>query len=107
MASATEPADEEEEEEGEEERADREVRSSLNFLPKLVLSQVSGRVLTFILNGILLRYVSRDSLGIINVRLLLIYSSVQFMSREPFRRSVSRNDIESNLQSTVTFIYTA
>lgn len=88
-----------------EERVDREVSSSLKFLPKLVLSQVSGRVLTFLLNGILLRYVSSDSLGIINVRLLLIYSSVQFMTREPFRRSVSRTDIETNLKSSITFIY--
>ena len=102
--------DEEGESEGErrKESAERHVVSSLKFLPKLVLSQVSGRLLTFVLNGILLRYVCKEALGIINVRLLLIYTSVQFISREPFRRSVSTIDIENkNLKSTVTFIYAA
>lgn len=86
--------------------AERHVVSSLKFLPKLVLSQVSGRLLTFVLNAILLRYVSRESLGIINVRLLLIYTSVQFISREPFRRSVTIIDMDKhNLKSTITFIF--
>ena len=43
------------------------------------------------MNAILLRYVSREALGVMNVRLLLLYSSCQFMSREPFRRTVSRS----------------
>lgn len=97
---------EKEEEEKRMKRAERHVVSSLKFLPKLVLSQVSGRLLTFVLNAILLRYVTRESLGIINVRLLLIYTSVQFISREPFRRSVTMIDMEKqNLKSTVTFIF--
>lgn len=85
---------------------DESVRKSLKFLPKLMLSQVAARVVTFVLNAILIRYVSRDSLGIINVRLLLIYTSVQFISREPFRRSVSMLDISrKNIKSTNTFVY--
>ena len=84
---------------------DRHVSSALRFLPQLVLSQACARLLTFALNGVLLRYVSRDSLGIINVRLLLIYTSVQFISREPFRRSVATTDIEKDLKATVSFVY--
>lgn len=46
-----------------------------------------SRVLTFALNAYILRYVSKEILGIINVRLMLLYTTTQFMSREPFRRT--------------------
>lgn len=52
-----------------------------------ILFQISSRLFTFILNAFILRYVSKEALGIMNVRLLLLYTSVQFISREPFRRS--------------------
>ena len=101
-------SDQEEQEEREERRSaerDRAVRSSLAFLPRLVLSQVAARAVTFLLNAVLLRFVSRDALGIINVRLLLIYTSVQFISREPFRRAVSPDHMHRHLKSTVSFVY--
>lgn len=65
------------------------VKSTMRALPINVLFQVCSRILTFVMNAILLRYVTRDALGIMNVRLILIYSSSQFMSREPFRRTIS------------------
>lgn len=65
------------------------IKSTLAALPFNVLFQVSSRILTFVMNGHLLRSVSPAALGVMNVRLLLIYSSTQFMSREPFRKALS------------------
>lgn len=49
--------------------------------------QLTLRVLTFVLNAYILRHITKDLLGVINVRLMLLYTTVQFLSREPFRRS--------------------
>ena len=42
---------------------------------------------TFGLNGFILRHVSKETLGIINVRLILLNNTVLFFSRECFRRA--------------------
>ncbi|XP_078483510.1 man(5)GlcNAc(2)-PP-dolichol translocation protein RFT1-like [Ciona intestinalis] len=57
--------------------------------------QLSFRVLTFILNAFVLRHVTKETLGVVNVRLLLLYSTILFMSREAFRRAClsSRDDV--------------
>lgn len=52
-----------------------------------IVLQLTLRVLTFVLNAYILRHITRDLLGVINVRLMLLYTTVQFLSREPFRRS--------------------
>lgn len=52
-----------------------------------IVLQLTLRVLTFVLNAYILRHVTKDMLGVINVRLMLLYTTVQFLSREPFRRS--------------------
>ena len=44
-------------------------------------------VITFGLNGFILRHVTKDVLGTINVRLLLLNNTVLFFTRECFRRS--------------------
>lgn len=73
------------------ERDERHVKSTMRALPANVLFQVCCRVMTFVMNAVLLRYVTRDALGVMNVRLLLLYSSCQFMSREAFRRTISES----------------
>lgn len=52
-----------------------------------VLLQVSFRILTFAMNGFILRYISRETLGLVNVRLTLLYTTILFISREAFRKA--------------------
>jgi oligosaccharide translocation protein RFT1 len=53
-----------------------------------VLLQLSFRLFSFVLNAILFRYVSIELIGVCNFRLALLYSTVIFLSREPFRRAL-------------------
>ncbi|CAN7988839.1 unnamed protein product [Ixodes hexagonus] len=67
------------------------VRQATKAASYNILLQVSLRVVTFVLNAFILRHVSKDVLGVVNVRLLLLYTTVQFLSREPFRRACLSN----------------
>ncbi|XP_033746742.1 protein RFT1 homolog isoform X2 [Pecten maximus] len=49
-----------------------------------VFLQLSIRMMTFILNAVVLRYISKDMLGVVNVRLTLLYSTALFISTEAF-----------------------
>lgn len=50
--------------------------------------QFISRGFTFVLGAITLKYLRSSALlGIINVRLALLYTTLQFLSREPFRRA--------------------
>ncbi|CAL8401850.1 unnamed protein product [Arctogadus glacialis] len=52
-----------------------------------VLLQVMFRALTFVMNAFTLRFVSKELIGVVNVRLMLLYSTLVFLSREAFRRA--------------------
>lgn len=52
-----------------------------------IILQIGLRLFSFVVNGFILRYISKETLGIINVRLLLLYTTIQFITREPFRRT--------------------
>ncbi|RUS80480.1 hypothetical protein EGW08_011758, partial [Elysia chlorotica] len=60
--------------------------------------QFGLRMTTFILNGFILRYVSQETLGIVNVRLTLLYSTSLFLAKEAFERAclskISGRDIK-------------
>lgn len=65
-----------------------------------VCIQVLGRAFTFILGAITLKYLQSSALlGIINVRLALLYSTLQFLSREPLRRACISKASKSNSKS--------
>ncbi|XP_025107124.1 protein RFT1 homolog [Pomacea canaliculata] len=49
--------------------------------------QLAMRVMTFMLNAVVLRYISRDLLGVVNVRLTLLYSTILFLTKEAFDRA--------------------
>ncbi|XP_054751425.2 protein RFT1 homolog [Lytechinus pictus] len=51
--------------------------------------QVMFRVVTFMLNAFIIKYgyVHEDMLGVVNVRLMLLYSTILFIAREAFRRA--------------------
>ncbi|XP_072238352.1 man(5)GlcNAc(2)-PP-dolichol translocation protein RFT1 [Leuresthes tenuis] len=61
-----------------------------------VLLQVMFRVLTFLLNAFTLRFVSKELIGVVNVRLTLLYSTVVFLSREAFRRACLSGESGTN-----------
>ncbi|XP_078310387.1 man(5)GlcNAc(2)-PP-dolichol translocation protein RFT1-like isoform X3 [Crassostrea virginica] len=46
--------------------------------------QLGIRVMTFILNGVVLRYISKELLGVVNVRLTLLYTTTLFIATESF-----------------------
>lgn len=46
--------------------------------------QLSIRIMTFFLNAVVLRHISKEMLGIVNVRLTLLYSTTLFLSTEGF-----------------------
>lgn len=61
-----------------------------------VALQLGFRLLTFVVNAIIIRYTSSEMLGVVNVRLTLLYSTILFISREPFRKamlSISQNEL--------------
>lgn len=69
--------------------------------------QISLRIVTFVSNAFILRYISKDILGLVNVRLLLLYTTIQFTSREAFRRTcVSKTkgevDVDKRVEKTIT-----
>ena len=47
--------------------------------------QVGFRLITFAMNAFVLRHISRDVLGLINVRLNLLDDTIMFLSKECFR----------------------
>lgn len=49
--------------------------------------QLMLRFLTFGLNAFVLRYISRDMLGVVNVRLTLLYSTTLFLATEAFDKA--------------------
>ncbi|KAM5279973.1 man(5)GlcNAc(2)-PP-dolichol translocation protein RFT1 isoform 2-T2 [Ctenodactylus gundi] len=52
-----------------------------------LLLQVLFRLITFVLNAFILRFLSKEVVGIVNVRLTLLYSTTLFLAREAFRRA--------------------
>lgn len=49
--------------------------------------QILSRIITFGINAFIVRHVGREVLGIMNVRLLLLESTLIFLSREAISRA--------------------
>ncbi|KAM4722414.1 man(5)GlcNAc(2)-PP-dolichol translocation protein RFT1 [Rhinophrynus dorsalis] len=69
--------------------------------------QVLFRVLTFALNAFTLRYVSKEIIGIVNVRLTLFYTTVVFLAREAFRRACLSHSSQQSWRNTIHLIWLA
>ncbi|NXI68645.1 RFT1 protein, partial [Anseranas semipalmata] len=69
------------------------------------LLQVLFRVVTFGLNAFTLRYLSRELLGVVNVRLTLLYSTVVFLAREAFRRACLSGSTKRNWTKTINLLW--
>ncbi|KAJ8370549.1 hypothetical protein SKAU_G00105770 [Synaphobranchus kaupii] len=70
-----------------------------------VLLQVMFRVLTFLLNAFTLRFVSKELIGVVNVRLTLLYSTLVFLSREAFRRACLSSGSEQNWRQIINLLW--
>uniref|UniRef100_A0A3B3Q9F1 Protein RFT1 homolog n=1 Tax=Paramormyrops kingsleyae TaxID=1676925 RepID=A0A3B3Q9F1_9TELE len=70
-----------------------------------VLLQVTFRVLTFLLNAFTLRFVSKELIGVVNVRLTLLYTTVVFLSREAFRRACLSGKTEHNWKQIINLLW--
>jgi oligosaccharide translocation protein RFT1 len=71
-------------------------RTVLNLICKLLF-----RSLHFFLNALVFRTIDSNIIGIANVRLQLLYTTILFLSREAFRRTVPKLN---NLHSTHHYI---
>ncbi|XP_069499650.1 man(5)GlcNAc(2)-PP-dolichol translocation protein RFT1 isoform X2 [Ambystoma mexicanum] len=70
-----------------------------------ILLQVLFRVLTFGLNAFTLRFVSKEIIGVVNVRLTLLYSTVVFLAREAFRKACLSGNAKQNWTQTVNLLW--
>jgi len=61
------------------------VSSSLRSASWNMITQVMFRLVTFAMNAFVLRHISRDVLGLVNVRLNLLDDTIMFLSKEGFR----------------------
>lgn len=61
--------------------------SSLENASFNIILQILFRCITFVTNAWVIRNVGHEVLGIMNVRLLLLESTILFLSREPFHRA--------------------
>jgi oligosaccharide translocation protein RFT1 len=59
-----------------------------------ISSQLVGRLSTFLINIYLIRYVDGDVLGLINVRLNLLYMTIGFLCTEPLRKTCLSADLK-------------
>ncbi|GMR50336.1 hypothetical protein PMAYCL1PPCAC_20531 [Pristionchus mayeri] len=64
--------------------------------------QFGSRILSFGINMYLLRVVDSSVIGLVNVRLMLLYDTILFLTREPMRKASILND---NVQRFVNLIW--
>ena len=82
------------------------VNSSLKAASLNMMTQVVFRLVTFFMNAFVLRYISRDVLGLIYVRLNLLDDTIIFLSTEGFRLAgLGHNREKGNLQKTVNLMW--
>ena len=82
------------------------VNSSLKAASLNMMTQVIFRLVTFVMNAYVLRYISRDVLGLIYVRLNLLDDTIIFLSTEGFRLAgLGHNRDSGNWQKTVNLMW--
>merc|ERR1712166_586172 len=63
------------------------------------------RVITFVLNAFILRHISGEVLGVINVRLLLLVDTIIFISREAFRKACLKKPSNGDWRGTINLVW--
>uniref|UniRef100_A0A8C6ICD5 Protein RFT1 homolog n=1 Tax=Mus spicilegus TaxID=10103 RepID=A0A8C6ICD5_MUSSI len=70
-----------------------------------LLLQVLFRLITFVLNAFILRFLSKEIVGIVNVRLTLLYSTTTFLAREAFRRACLSGGAQRDWSQTLNLLW--
>ncbi|XP_021490860.1 protein RFT1 homolog isoform X1 [Meriones unguiculatus] len=70
-----------------------------------LLLQVLFRLITFVLNAFILRFLSKEIVGIVNVRLTLLYSTTIFLAREAFRRACLSGGTQRDWSQTLNLLW--
>ncbi|XP_053155066.1 protein RFT1 homolog isoform X2 [Hemicordylus capensis] len=81
------------------------LRETTRLASSSALLQILFRVITFGLNAFTLRYVSKEIIGLVNVRLMLLYSTVVFLAREAFRRACLSGSTKRNWMKTFNLLW--
>jgi oligosaccharide translocation protein RFT1 len=71
------------------------LQSAMKSASYNVLLQISLRIITFLMNAFILRFISRETLGLVNVRLTLLYTTILFLAREAFRKTCLSHSAKS------------
>lgn len=61
--------------------------------------------MTFVLNAFIIRHVGQNVLGIMNVRLLLLESTILFLSKEPFSKACLTDTKSHNWAQVINQIW--
>uniref|UniRef100_G3QL08 Protein RFT1 homolog n=1 Tax=Gorilla gorilla gorilla TaxID=9595 RepID=G3QL08_GORGO len=70
-----------------------------------LLLQVLFRLITFVLNAFILRFLSKEIVGVVNVRLTLLYSTTLFLAREAFRRACLSGGTQRDWSQTLNLLW--
>ncbi|XP_008063849.1 protein RFT1 homolog [Carlito syrichta] len=70
-----------------------------------LLLQVLFRLITFVLNAFILRFLSKEIIGVVNVRLTLLYSTTIFLAREAFRRACLSGGVQRDWNQTLNLLW--
>ncbi|XP_012494000.1 PREDICTED: protein RFT1 homolog [Propithecus coquereli] len=70
-----------------------------------LLMQVLFRLITFVLNAFILRFLSKEIVGVVNVRLTLLYSTTIFLAREAFRRACLSGGTQRDWSQTLNLVW--
>lgn len=81
------------------------LKSSLQDASFSIVFQIIFRCVTFILNAFIIRHVGPNVLGIMNVRLLLLESTILFLSREPLLKACLTNTKSHNWAQVINQIW--
>nr|CAG4636943.1 EOG090X04LH [Ceriodaphnia reticulata] len=81
------------------------LQGSIKAASYQMVLQVAFRIITFILNGLVLHHVDKDVLGILNVRLMLLIMTILFVSREAFRRGCMSKTRDHNWPQVINLLW--
>uniref|UniRef100_A0A2K6JSD5 Protein RFT1 homolog n=1 Tax=Rhinopithecus bieti TaxID=61621 RepID=A0A2K6JSD5_RHIBE len=68
-------------------------------------NMVLFRLITFVLNAFILRFLSKEIVGVVNVRLTLLYSTTLFLAREAFRRACLSGVTQRDWSQTLNLLW--
>lgn len=81
------------------------LKSSVQNASFSIVFQILFRCITFVLNAFIIRHVGQDVLGIMNVRLLLLESTILFLSKEPLMKACLTDTKSHNWAQVINQIW--